>query len=156
RATAGGANFSTVASTYDGPGVVTSATTTDGNGYGALVRSTPRDSHGFSLSESTSHPGSPFTRSLTFSPGSPETAQWSGMTWFSMNNVIDSTTGLVSASSDTSGLSTSFAYDALGRPLTRTPPGGDAAATITYDSPTQSTSRIADSNNREYGWTRTM
>jgi RHS repeat-associated protein len=159
RATSGGANFSTVANSFDAQGFVTSTTTTDGaGGYGTLLHSTPRDSHGFPSSETFTHGSSTYTRTLSFASGTLKTAQWSGIGWSAVNNSqVDSSTGLVSMSTDPAGLSTNFTYDALGRPLATTPPGGDAITTVSYPAnplPTQITSRTADSS-KEYAFTQT-
>jgi YD repeat-containing protein len=50
---------------------------------------------------------------------------------YEANNLIDSGTGLVGSSTDLSGLSTSYTYDALGRLTSVTRPG-EAAVTATY------------------------
>ena len=50
---------------------------------------------------------------------------------YEANNVIDASTGLVSTSTDVSGLVTSYNYDALGR-LTGVTRPGEAAVTATY------------------------
>jgi RHS repeat-associated protein len=155
RASSGGSNFSAASNTFDTQGSPTSTTITDGNGYGSSVHSTPRDSHGFPSSETFTHGASSYTQSLTFASGTLKTAGWSGISWLSANSQIDSATGLVSTATDPAGLSVSMTYDALGRPLTITPPGGDAATTTTYASATQSTSRTADSNNNEHQWSQT-
>lgn len=155
RAAAGGLNFSTVTDSFDTQGYAISAMITDGSGYGTLVHGTPRDSHGFPSSQSFTHGSSTYSRTLTFAAGSLKTSQWSGITWLSVNNQIDSSTGLVSMATDPAGLSTTFTYDLLSRPLVTTPPGGDAPTTITYDSPTQATAQTFLTPT-EYAWSRTI
>jgi RHS repeat-associated protein len=154
RATPGGANFSTVGSVFDGSGFPTSATITD-LAYGSLQHSTPRDTHGFPTSETFNHNGS-YTRNLTFAAGTLKTAQWSGFSWFAVNNSqIDSSTGLVRMSTDPAGISTTLSYDALGRSTVTTPSGNDALTTVTYDTPTQ-TSAVTSQGITEYAWSQVI
>jgi RHS repeat-associated protein len=153
RATAGGSNFSTVGSVFDGSGFPTTTTITDAN-YGSLQHSTPRDGDGFPSSEVFSHNGG-YTRNLTFVAGTLKTSQWSGFSWYAVNNnLIDSSTGLVSMSTDPAGISTSFTYDAFGRSKVTTPSGNDAPTTITYGTPTQATAVTQGST--EHAWSQAI
>ncbi|MEK6372844.1 MAG: hypothetical protein AABO58_09120, partial [Acidobacteriota bacterium] len=52
--------------------------------------------------------------------------------FYSLNNVIDASTGLVKESKDVTGQSTSYLYDVLGRLTDVTPPTGLAATSISY------------------------
>ncbi len=152
RATAGGANFSTVATTFDSAGFPTADTTTDGNGYGSFQHTTPRDARGIPNSQVFTHGSSTYTQTLSFAAGSLASLRWSPLTWNTLANQVDPATGLVTMSTDPAGLSTAYTYDVLGRPRVTTPPGADAGTTITYVSPTVTTSRTADSNNIEHAW----
>ncbi len=81
--------------------------------------------------------GSRTTRSFRF--GQLLTSQRSGIGWYSFNVVRHSSTGLITSSFDPNGLRTDFGYDPLGRLERITPPGGEAASVVTYDSPTRVT-----------------
>ncbi|MGH7410655.1 MAG: RHS repeat domain-containing protein, partial [Candidatus Methylomirabilis sp.] len=60
--------------------------------------------------------------------------------WNSFDVVRDSNTGQITTSKDpNSALTTAYTYDALGRIKSITPPGGELATTISYDSTTQTT-----------------
>jgi RHS repeat-associated protein len=158
RATPISPDFSTVTNSFDPHGFIISSVTTDGaGGYGTLTHSVSPDTvHGFPTSETFSNSAGTYTRSpLTFVAGTLATAKWNGFSWYAANNQIDSSTGLVSTSTDPAGLSTSFTYDALGRPLTTMPPGGDADTKITYVDPTHTTIRTPSSGNPEYAWSQT-
>jgi RHS repeat-associated protein len=156
RATAGGANFSTVGNVFDGPGFPTTTTVTDAT-YGSLQHLTPRDSHGFPSSETFNHNGSSYMRNLTFAAGTLKTAQWNGFSsWYAVNNnLIDSPTGLVSMSTDPAGISTTFTYDAFGRSRVTTPSGNDAPSTVTYDTTTQTTA-VTSQGSTEYAWSQAI
>ena len=145
--------FSTVTSTFDGNGFVTSTTATDGSpaNAGTYRHDTPRDAHGFPYSETVVHGTSSYTRSLTFSAGSLKTARWSGFSWDVVNNGIDSDTGLVTSATDPNGLVTTFTHDKLGRTRTMSRPGGDASTTADYESPT-ATVVTTDKSGTEYAW----
>ena len=58
--------------------------------------------------------------------------------WLTYDVSRDTKTGWITSSRDTAGLQTNFLYDSLGRPTSITPPG-EAATSISYDSPTQTT-----------------
>ena len=51
----------------------------------------------------------------TYSGGSRTTSQYSGTSFYALDQAIDASTGLVSSSRDTAGIQTYFEYDALGR-----------------------------------------
>lgn len=75
-----------------------------------------------------------YTYSHTYSSGARRatTVQLAtGQTLSLLNLAIDPGSGLASMSTDSSGVPTSFTYDAMGRLLT-TSPGGDATTTVTY------------------------
>jgi RHS repeat-associated protein len=162
RATAGGVNFSTVANGFDSYGYPTSSTISDPTN-GTLQRSTPRDAHGFPSSETVTHAGTSYTKTFTFAAGTLKTSSWGSLSWKSVDNDIDSTTGLVVASYDpnrpyNSQLKSTFTYDVFGRPLVTTPPNSEAPTTTTYDSPTQVTTKTAlpGGGGTEMAWSRTI
>lgn len=59
----------------------------------------------------------------TYEYGARKTSKFSGMTWFSRNNTIDRWTGLTTASTDPSGMTTNYSYDNLRRLVFLIPPG---------------------------------
>ena len=58
-----------------------------------------------------------------YDSGVLKTSKYFGMTWFAADRTIDSRTGLVSSSRDSSGVETVLTYDTSGRLATVTPPG---------------------------------
>ena len=60
----------------------------------------------------------------TYTCGVLATSEWTGTTFSTTDRTIHCATGLVAASRDTSGLATSYTYDALGRLTRVTPPAG--------------------------------
>src|ERR1700730_300015 len=67
----------------------------------------------------------------TFQFGSLATSRYAGAPFYSANGTIDANTGLVASSQDSSGLTTSYAYDTLGRLTSKIPPDA-VATTYTY------------------------
>lgn len=67
----------------------------------------------------------------TYASGVRATSAWSGTTFKALDLTIEANTGLPSASRDTAGLTTTYAYDSLGR-LTTVDPSDDALTTYTY------------------------
>jgi RHS repeat-associated protein len=67
----------------------------------------------------------------TYAKGSLATSRYAGASFFSANGTIDPNTGLVSSSQDSSGLTTSYGYDTLGRLTSKIPPDA-VATTYTY------------------------
>jgi RHS repeat-associated protein len=61
------------------------------------------------------------------------------LSWYSYNVTRDALTGWITFSYDTAALQTAFRYDSLGRTTLVTPPGGEAATTISYSDPTHTT-----------------
>jgi RHS repeat-associated protein len=61
--------------------------------------------------------------------------------WYSVDHTRAPSTGWITTTRDTAGVPTSYAYDVLGRvtQVSYPPPNGEAALTVTYDSPTQTT-----------------
>jgi RHS repeat-associated protein len=58
--------------------------------------------------------------------------------WYAARFTRDNNSGLVTASFDTAGLATGYSYDLLGRVMQTSPPG-EAAVSVSYDLPTQTT-----------------
>jgi RHS repeat-associated protein len=125
-------------------GYLQSSSTSDAT-YGGITRSfsaTP-DSFGNPTTRVLTGSGLPsgsFTDTWSFAKNGLLTAQRTGIGWKSFDVTRDSRTGSINASRDPNAtLSTSYVYDALGRLTTITPPGGELATAISYDSPTQTT-----------------
>ena len=82
---------------------------------------------------------------ITYSFGSLATSKIVGQNFFTTNNTINQRTGLVSASTDSAGVVTSFVYDELGRVrkvdsfadedtyYTYTPAAGSSLAQVTIE-----------------------
>jgi RHS repeat-associated protein len=70
----------------------------------------------------------------------------SSIGWFSERSDRHPATGWITTSYDTAGVTTGMTYDGIGRPVGLSP-SGEAATTITYDSPLKTTaSRSGDGN----------
>jgi YD repeat-containing protein len=76
----------------------------------------------------------------TYASGVLKTSKYSGMNWLAADRDIDSHTGLVSKSRDSSGVETALTYDTSGRLKTVTP-AGRAWTEYTYNIATDVTSR---------------
>ena len=61
------------------------------------------------------------------------------LAWYNYRVDRDGQTGWITASYDTAALQTTFRYDSLGRTTLVTPAGGEAATTVSYDNPSQTT-----------------
>ena len=59
----------------------------------------------------------------TYPPTSPLTSRYRNAPFYSLYDTIDTSTGLMSASQDTSGLTTVYTYDPMGRIQSMSPPG---------------------------------
>ncbi len=59
----------------------------------------------------------------TYPPSNPLTSRYRYAPFYSLYRTIDTSTGLMSASQDTSGLTTVYAYDSMGRIQSMSPPG---------------------------------
>ncbi|HQR44457.1 MAG TPA: RHS repeat-associated core domain-containing protein [Thermoanaerobaculia bacterium] len=118
-----------------GNGFLRSTWTADGS-YGTLTEAFAPDAAGNpatrTVSGSWAGAGSFVTRH-TFLHGLPLTSSRDGISGWSQFDVTrDTATGLIVASRDPNGLTTSYGYDALGRLTRVTPPGGEAATTYCY------------------------
>ena len=68
----------------------------------------------------------------TYTCGVLATSEWTGTNFSTTDRTINCATGLVATSRDTSGLTTSYTYDALGRLTRVTPPTGLAQTNYLY------------------------
>jgi RHS repeat-associated protein len=164
RATANGTDFSSVVNTFDAQGYPLSSTTTDGSpaNAGTLLHTFTRDTHGFPSSETFTHGSSSYSKTLTYGSGTLKASSWSSLTWKTVDNDIDTYTGLVTVSYDAnrslnSTLKTLFDYDLFGRLKQTTPANNEALTKTTYDSPTQSTTITAPAGGVPEGaWSQTI
>jgi RHS repeat-associated protein len=121
-----------------------SSSTSDAT-YGTITRifSASPDTFGNPTSRTLAGSGltsGSFADSWSFVKNGLLTSQRTGISWKSFDVTRDGRTGLISASRDPNvTLSTSYSFDALGRLTTITPPGGELATAISFDSPTQTT-----------------
>src|SRR5207249_10961904 len=84
-----------------------------------------------------------FATQSTYQNGKLATSRWMTSpstlaTWYKTNLQREPATGWATSSSDTAGLPTSYAYDAVGR-ITSIAPPGETATSINYDSTNQQT-----------------
>ncbi len=128
--------------TFDGDGFLLNTIVSDA--YGTRTEAFTRDGLGNPAAQAMSGSGggfstTSFSNSHTFNgSGLALTSQRAGLPWKYFDVNRDGNTGLITASREpNSSLVRSYGYDALGRLKLVTPPGGDAATTITYVSPAE-------------------
>jgi RHS repeat-associated protein len=165
RATANGTDFSTFTNdSFDAAGNPTHSTTLDGStaNAGSLVHAFPRDSHGNPSSETFTLGSASYTKTVTYASGTLKTSSWGSLGWKTVDNDIDTYTGLVTTSYDSnrsisSSLKTVLDYDLFGRLKETTPANLEAHTKTSYDSTTQSTTtRQPQGTGQEVVWSRTI
>lgn len=126
-------------------GYLTSSTTTDPT-HGTLTDSSPQRAADDGLPSTRSQAGSggvattTFTDTPSFQAFLPLSVQRTGIGWKSFDVLRDSNSGLITTSRDPNPtLATTYAYDALGRLKTVTPPSPRAPTSIGYPSLNETT-----------------
>jgi RHS repeat-associated protein len=89
-------------------------------------------------------PGPVYQVSHTYQSGVLATSQYAGTTFKAVDRTIHAGTGLPVSSRDSSGLTTTFEYDLMGRPTWSMPEAGHGGWTESVYTPAQSTASLAN------------
>lgn len=158
------ATFATTTNTINSFGVITQSSIVDSSGQGSgTLTHAITESNGFPSSETFTLGSLSYTKNnIAYVSGTLASGNWGSLPWKFADNSIDGSTGLVATARDAnSTLSTSYTYDAFGRPLTVTPAGNDAVTTISYDNNgpdngIEATTIQRDSDGNELAWSQSV